>query len=164
MGTTDVCIRDDLYAELKELRDTLGLKSFSGLIRLLKDSYLDAPDGVPADVFSRKREAYLGSYPDEFRKTARMCIGVTDPMEFDAVFEETIGNMIAGAEAERASAQEDVMVFQCAHCGHVWDYKGKRNMVGIGQIHCPICQATASRKWLRKLVMPDEEQASTPPP
>ena len=151
MATIDLRIKYDLYVELKELRDTLGLKSFSDLLKQLKDNYLNAPAGVPVDAFNRKRDAYMGSYPDEFRKTVRMCIGVTDPQEFDAVFEETIHEMIKAAE----TAPEEMIILQCAHCHHVWDYKGKQNLDKIGQIHCPLCQATASGKWIRELKMPE---------
>lgn len=151
MGTTDICIRDDLHKELKELRDTLKMKSFSDLFKLLKDSFLSAPPGVPADVFKAKKEAYIESYPDEFIKAVGMCLGVTDPMEFGAVFEEAIRGLITQYE----TAPEERLILECGHCHHVWDYKGKRVQEKIGAIHCPVCQSTASRKWVRKLVMPD---------
>ncbi len=145
MATVDVCIKSDLHEELKELRDYLGLKSFSDLFKFLKDYYLKAPAGVPPEIFDQKREKYLASYPDEFMEATRMCLGVTVPEEFDAVFEETIRNLIKKVE----TTPDEFMILQCSHCNHVWDYKGKHNK--ISNIHCPTCGATASKKWLREI-------------
>ncbi len=160
MGTTDICVRDDLHRELREMRDMLGLTSFSELLKLLRDAYLDAPQGVPADVFRQKRDKYMGSYPDEFRRATGMCIGITDPEEFNAAFEEAIRDLIMQSEASNMLVPEERLVMECPHCHHVWAYKGKKSLdlaARITQVHCPVCQATASRKWLRKLVVPGSE-------
>jgi hypothetical protein len=151
MGTTDVCIRTDIHDELLGIRDRMGMKSFSDLFRLMIDNFIGAPPGVPAETFKEKMAKYQGLYPDAFKKATTMCIGIDDPEEFDAAFEEIISDMIKD-EVTSEGEPEEVIILQCAKCHHVWDYRGKKTKETIGQIHCPSCQATASKKWLRKLI------------
>lgn len=150
MANTNICIMADLHENLKELKDTLGKKSFSELLQFLLDNYLDAPDGVPKSSFNKLRDKYIATYPDEFRDAVRMCIGITDTVEFEALMEE----IMLGAIKETETTPNEMMIFQCAGCQHVWDYTGSAKK--LGSIHCPVCGSTASKKWLRKLTMPDD--------
>lgn len=145
MANADICVRSDVHKTLKDLRDTLGLKSFTELFQVLMKRYLDAPPGVPEYVFEQKRKQYLESFPDEFYETTKICMGVTNPVEFAAVFDETIIDLIS----DHATAPIESLVLQCSRCQHVWDYRGKH--FEIRSIHCPTCGASASKRWLREL-------------
>lgn len=144
MGTTNISIKTHVHAALKEMRENLDINSFSDLFTLLMENYLNAPPGVPVDVFNQKRDKYLGSYPDEFFEAARLCLGITDPEGFEVVFEEVIRDLIKNAE----TIPVEQMILQCK-CGHVWKYTGKHT--SVQKIHCPVCGSSGSKKWLKEL-------------
>ena len=146
MGTTDICVKGELHKNLFELKKTLDFKSFSELLQFLMENYLDAPKGVPVKVFDELRGKYIATYPDEFRDATRMAIGISDPDEFRAVIEETMIDLIK----ENEMAPEQILIFQCSKCQHVWDYRGK--MKKVSGVHCSMCGSSASSKWLRDLV------------
>lgn len=151
MSTTDICLKEEVHKDLQRLKDTLDMKSFSELIAYLIEEYMEAPPGIPSEAYRIKKEKYMDSYPDAFKKATKMCLGITDPQEFDAVFEEAIHDLIIQEETPK---DESFLILECSRCGSVWKYKGRKTVKEIKQIHCPSCQATASKKWVRELLVP----------